>query len=143
MKHEKPRHRRLSKQDSEAAVLRECLVFLRSSKLCFYVERRNTGAVSFEDGGFVRFGSLGAADIWCLIGKRVRVKMGEMDDWGTEVWQHTHVEIECKRRDGKGKLSKDQQIMQAYLRGFDIPYFVVTSAEDLAEKLRKHGLIPS
>ncbi len=122
----KPKNR-TPPNDREAAVLKECLIFLATLDSVAYVERRNTGSVEFEGGGHIGFGRKGAADIWCL----VRV-------YG----HHTpmHIEIECKRRDGKGKLSRAQLEFQRDCENRDIPYFVVTSATELAEKLLESGL---
>ena len=121
------RKKRTPKKDLEGAVVHECLTFLRACEQVVYIERRNTGAVQFEDGGFIRFGFKGAADIWCLISKNYHPPR--------------HVEIECKRRDGKGRLSPDQKMFQNLCGGIGVLYFVVTSAEDLAEQLQKAGLL--
>ena len=140
----KKRRRRTPKKDSEAAVLRECLLYLKKCPRVVYTERRNTGAIAFADGGFMRFGSPGAADIWCLI---------QMDAGGVRKTRNprymvftdpqiTHVEIEVKRRDGKGKLSSAQQAFKQFCDKSDIPYFVVTSAADLAEQLKKADFLP-
>lgn len=138
------------KKDLEAAVLRECLMFLRSCEWVAYVERRNTGAVQFEGGGFLRFGHEGAADIWCLI-RQPLFGMDVSEDLTIETvhfklpieecqW-FNHVEIECKRRDGKGRLNASQVKFQKFCGETGIPYFVVTSAEDLARQLRKADLL--
>lgn len=134
----KKRRRRTPKKDSEAAVLRECLIYLKECPDTVFTERRNTGAIAFADGGFMRFGTPGAADIWCLIQTPVRY-------WAS--WEKSdcqclvHIEIECKRRDGKGKLSSAQQAFKQFCEKSGIPYFVVTSAEDLAEQLKKAGFL--
>ena len=137
----KKRRRRTPKKDSEAAVLRECMIYLKKHPDTVFTERRNTGAVAFADGGFIRFGTPGAADIWCLI---------QMDAGGVRKTRNprymvftdpqiTHVEIEVKRRDGKGKLSSAQQAFKQFCEKSGIPYFVVTSAADLDEQLKKAG----
>jgi len=122
----KPR-KRTPKADLEGAVVKECLVFLRQHPNVVYVERRNTGAVQFEDGGYLSFGSKGAADIWCIAHLPDSMLRG--------VSSLGHVEVECKRRDGKGRLSKDQKAFQAFCKDTGILYFVVTSAVELSEKL--------
>lgn len=127
--------KRTLKKDLETAVVRECLVFLAACEQVVYAERRNTGAVQFEDGGFIRFGSKGAADIWCLV-----IAYG-VSVAGRPVSNHHHVEIECKRRSG-GRLSSDQKKFQQFCAYGCIPYLVVTSAVDLAEQLQKAGLLP-
>lgn len=132
-----PKKKRTPKKDLEGAVVRECLTFLRACEQVVYIERRNTGAVQFEDGGFIRFGSKGAADIWCLIKTTV-----DVGGWEDAIDVIEHVEIEAKRRDGKGRLSLDQKAFKQLCEKIGVPYFVVTSAEDLAEQLQKAGLLP-
>lgn len=133
---------RARKKDLEAAVLRECLHFLRLHERVVYIERRNTGAVQFEDGGFLKFGARGAADIWCLMERSVSVHVfcerGRQHNVKIDVL--THVEIECKRRDGKGRLSDKQREFKAFCEQQGIPYFVVTSVEDLSNQLHNFGL---
>lgn len=130
----KKRRRRTPKKDSEAAVLRECLLYLKKCPVTVYTERRNTGAVAFTDGGFVRFGTPGGADIWCLIHGYAQ------DVMNVPILIHT--EIECKRRDGKGKLSPAQQSFKQFCEKSGIPYFVVISAEDLEKQLKEAGFMP-
>lgn len=147
-----PRKKRTTpKKDLEGAVVRECRMFLTACEQVVYVERRNTGAVQFEDGGFIRFGSKGAADIWCLVRQQLSVADISADDeddiftFGEISTEDrdllTHVEIEVKRRDGKGRLSPDQKLFEQFCEKAGIPYFVVTSAEDLASQLQKAGLL--
>ena len=131
----KKRRRRTPKKDSEAAVLRECLIHLKKRHDTVFTERRNTGAVAFEGGGFIRFGTPGAADIWCLIHKYIVRGV-------VNIPVLIHIEIECKKRDGKGKLSSAQQAFKQFCEKSGIPYFVVTSAEDLAKQLEKAGFLP-
>ncbi len=122
--------------DREAAVLKECLLFLAAQDSVVYVERRNTGAVEFEGGGHIGFGRKGAADIWCLLRRTCyRPPPGlpcQTLICGKEL---VHIEIECKRRDGRGKLSRAQLEFQRACKDRGTPYFVVTSADELAEKL--------
>lgn len=135
------RKQRTPTNDRESAVLKECLRFLRQHESVVYTERRNTGAVKFVDGFFLRFGSPGAADIWCLIGKPLYAM--DLDTCESEVVGSilTHAEIECKRRDGKGRLSADQKTFKRMCDDAGIPYFVVTSAEDLEKQLRGADLL--
>ena len=136
--------KRTPKKDLEGAVVRECLKFLAACEQVVYFERRNTGAVQFEDGGFIRFGSKGAGDIWCLIGAPVSNEDGLFGYIaGRPMFSTTlcHVEIEIKRRDGKGRLSLDQKAFKQLCEKIGVPYLVVTSAEDLAEQLQKAGLL--
>lgn len=124
-----PKKRRRSKRKGlEATVVRECLKFLKADPRVIYVERRNTGAVQFQDGGFMRFGSKGAADIWCLIER-------DVGSCGDMVAVTTHIEIECKRADGKGRLSFDQKEFRQFCDKSGIPYFLVTSVEELKLRL--------
>lgn len=123
--------KRSKRHDLEAAVQRECLQWLGKQDLVIYVERRNTGAIAFEDGSRVAFGRTGAADIWCLLRRR---NMNTCP---------IHIEIECKRRDGKGRLSQAQEKFKQKCDRDGVPYLVVTSAEDLAEKLFARGLLTS
>lgn len=130
------RQHRTPANDRESAVLSECLRFLNGHPDVVYVERRNTGAVKYISGHFVRFGSPGAADIWCIIDCDI-----SYNDYAGPVGL-THVEIECKRRDGKGRLSAEQKTFKRMCDKSGIPYFVVTSAEDLAKHLKNAGLTP-
>ncbi len=116
-----PKRKRTPKRNLEGAVVRECLRYLEDNDDVLYVERRNTGAVELQGGGYIRFGSKGAADIWCLV--------------ETYTFYPVHVEIECKRRDGKGRQSKDQKDFQAMCERIGVPYFLVISAEELAKKI--------
>lgn len=101
--------RKTPKNDLEGSVVKECRLWLKNHG--YYHERRNTGAIAVE-GRFVQFGETGAADIFAVI-------------------HGQHVEIECKRRDGKGRLSDDQKDFRQLMSDYCIPYFVVTSAEEL------------
>ena len=127
-----PNRRRSKRKDLEAGVLRECIKWLRAQPDVLYVERRNTGAVQFEGGGFMRFGFPGAADLWCVVAEGEGLLMD-----GATI--PAHVEIECKRADGKGRLSPTQKAFQRLCHEKGIPYLVVTSAEDLAKKFRGLG----
>jgi len=129
------RRPRRKRKDLEAGVLRECLDWLAKHPAVVYVERRNTGAFHLSDGGYIRFGAPGTADIWCLV-RGARVFLAEtMRGWYEWIDPILHVEIEVKRRDGKGKLSAAQKKFQAYCKEIGVPYFVVTSKEALAAAL--------
>lgn len=123
----KPR-RKTPKKNLEARVVRECLKLLAEHPDVVYAERRNTGMVLFQGGGCVKFGHKGAADIWCLY----RVPM-VIDIGITTI--NRHVEIECKRADGKGKQTPAQLEFQEFCEEHGIPYLLVTSAKELAKKL--------
>jgi len=126
---EPPKRKRSPRKNLEAGVIRDCIGYLHKSRRVIYVERRNTGAIQFTDGSRVAFGSKGAADIWCLIGTH-------RGTWPRSSYVLRHVEIECKRRDGKGVQSQAQKDFQAFCDANHIPYLLVTSAEELTEKLR-------
>lgn len=139
----KKTRKKTKKHDLEGAVLHECIMFLSAHEQVVYVERRNTGAVQFDDGFFLRFGATGAADIWCLILRpmSVHAACGQGRQHNISIDVLTHVEIECKRRDGKGRLSEGQKEFQQFCAEAGIPYFVVTSAEDLGKKLHEAGIL--
>ena len=136
-----PQRKRTPKKHLEGAVVRECLQFLAKHPDVIYVERRNTGAVQFQDGGFIRFGSVGAADIWCL----VKIPLYEMDIHDdpsipsesrlSSDYLVKHVEIEVKRADGKGHQSVNQKKFQNFCNNRHIPYILCTSTKQLAEQL--------
>lgn len=109
----KQRRRKTPKKDLEAGVVKECMAWLCQKG--YYAERRNTGAIKTANT-FLRFGRPGAADIFAVINGQ-------------------HVEIECKRRDGKGRLSDGQKAFATLMNDYHIPYFVVTSAGDLARHI--------
>lgn len=109
----KPRQRKTPKRDLETPVIKECLVWLH--KHGYYAERRNTGAVKYGKA-FVRFGTPGGADIFAVIDGK-------------------HCEVECKRRDGKGRLSDNQKEFRQRMKEYWIPYLAVTSADELAEQI--------
>lgn len=129
------KRKRTPKKHLEGAVIRECLQFLAKHPDVVYYERRNTGAVQFQDGGFIRFGSVGAADIWCLIRRKLTtiVEDTHPHDWKATIL--THIEIECKRADGKGRQTADQKEFQKFCCDRHIPYILCTSASQLAEQL--------
>ena len=137
------RKRKPPKANLEGHVVRECMQFLGRHPSVLYVERRNTGAVQFQGGGFLRFGAKGAADIWCL----VKIPLSEMivseyEDQPpvfrkSESYMVRHVEIECKRSDGKGRQSPEQQKFQEFCDNHGIPYILTTSVSDLEKKIDK------
>jgi len=128
------KRKRTPKKHLEGTVVRECLQFLTKHPNVVYVERRNTGAVQFQDGGFIRFGSVGAADIWCLMRNTIEsIDSGTGDKW---IMHSTrHIEIECKRADGKGHQTPDQRNFQDFCNNRHIPYILCTSTSELAKQL--------
>ena len=145
------RKRKTPKKNLEGHVVRECLAFLQLHPDVVYMERRNTGMVLFEGGGAIRFGSKGAADIWCLMAQykhrdncRIGLSNGVTaccpEDWCencSDCKRLIHVEIEAKRADGKGRQSADQKEFQKFCDDYGIPYILTTSAEKLAEELAR------
>jgi len=105
----KRKRHKTPKKNLEAAVLKECLVWLKQQG--YYAERRNTGAIDVGRT-VLQFGSPGAADIFAVVHGR-------------------HVEIECKRRDGQGRTSAAQKAFAWQMREHRIPYVIVTSAMEL------------
>lgn len=140
----KPRKRKTPKANLEGPVVRECLKFLRAHPAVIHAERRNTGALRIEGGGFVRFGFKGAADIFCLIRCWCRKFSpgygwdceGDIDG-SCEGNCHTHLEIECKRADGKGRLSVDQKAFKKMCDEHHVPYIVATSVADVEKELAR------
>ena len=108
--------RKTPKHDLEDAVKKECFDYLKS--LGLPVNRQNAGAVHL--GTFhMKLATPGAADIVTIM----------PDDSGR------HLEIECKRRDGKGIQSDVQKAYQAKIEEWGGVYLLVTSKEDLVEQL--------
>ena len=136
----KPR-KRTPKKNLEGPVVKACIEYLIEHRDVIYVERRNTGAVQFQNGGFIRFGSKGAADIWCLVKSRVFPFKSDGSigaDLPIQDCEHrfiVHVEIECKRADGKGRQSEAQKKFQEFCDDRGIPYILTTSASYLAEQI--------
>ena len=108
-----PKRRKTPKKDLETPVVKECMRWLNQQG--YYAERRNTGAVKYGKA-FVRYGTLGGADIFAVINGK-------------------HCEVEAKRRDGKGRLSDNQKEFRRLMHDFGIPYLVVTSASDLEKQV--------
>lgn len=147
------KRRKTPKKNLEAQVVRKCLRLLAEHPDVVYAERRNTGMVLFQGGGCVKFGHKGAADIWCLLnvyqydhncrhGFSNGYPQCHPEDWGSQCdncKQLIHIEIECKRADGKGKQTPAQQNFEIFCHGRNIPYLLVTSAKELAEKLLQFG----
>ncbi len=140
-----PRKRKKSKKsDLEGVVVRECLAYLRKHPAVIHVERRNTGALQIGGGGFVRFGHKGAADIFCLI-QCWCAKFTPGYGWDCEGnidgncdgSCHTHLEVECKRADGKGRLSADQKTFKKMCDEHRIPYIVAISVADVEKELSR------
>ncbi|HEC62414.1 MAG TPA: hypothetical protein ENI27_09235 [bacterium] len=137
----KPKRKRTPKKNLEGRVVKDCLLALHNCPDVIYVERRNTGSLEIEDGGWITFGSPGAADIWCLAKvhlKEMIVPENENDPYEfrpSDSFLVKHVEIECKRADGKGRQSEIQKEFQESCDNHNIPYILTTSAVDMIEKL--------
>ena len=160
-----PRKRRAKRAGLEGPVVRECLKLLHDDPRVVYVERRNNGAVQFDDGGFVRFGSKGAADIFCICKipvyvfeplPRVQIEHKDGQNYVCEAssaspiedgdiighyvpvhYRLAHVEIECKRSDGKGRQSAVQKEFQEFCDNQGIPYILVKSTTELKIELNR------
>lgn len=138
--------KRRSRKVLEANVLKECREWLLNQDKVVYVERRNTGAMQLEDR-FVPFGVKGGADLWCLIEVPLLKAIVPEDETFNILFEPnkyyivSHVEIECKRRDGKGRMSDAQKKFQARCKKIGVPYFVVTSAKDLEQQLKEEELL--
>jgi len=109
-----PRKRKPKKAGLEAEVLKEGLQWLRQHGL--FVWRSNTGGVKFDDGGFMKFGFVGSADITGILPSGRRL------------------ECEAKRRVG-GKQSLAQKEFQDRIESNGGSYVLFHSVEELAEKL--------
>ena len=139
-----PKRKRSARKNLEGPVIRECLQALAKCPDVIYVERRNTGAVQFQDGGFIRFGSKGAADIWCLV--KVPFYVPKLINKDKNLYQvetvyiSEHIEIECKRSDGKGRQSEDQKTFQDFCNKHHIPYILTISANELMAKIKAISL---
>ncbi len=126
--------KKCKRENLESPVVKAVLQYLVDHPRVILVERRNTGAVKFNDGSMIHFGSKGRADIWCLV-KTIAASWVSLHGGTPE-----HVEIECKRADGKGRLSPAQKKFQAHCLACGIPYLVVTSVEELIAGLDNLGL---
>ena len=130
----KKRRRTTPKANLEDGVKKECMALLaglqKTGQVRLY-ERRNVLFMRTEDGGVIQAGVKGRADIWAV------VLDGRPADCPAIP---THVEIECKRRDGKGVQSDAQKDFEALCHRRGIPYLLVTSAADLRRELRAIGV---
>ena len=130
----KKKRRTTPKKDLEDGVKRDCIELLahlqKIGEVCLY-ERRNVLVMHTTDGGFVQAGVKGRADIWAVVFDGSSADCPPIP---------THVEIECKRRDGKGTLSAAQKDFQAFCKAHGVPYVVVKSAEELKVWLRELGV---
>jgi hypothetical protein len=133
---EKKTRRNLNRKNLENPVKKACLALLarlqKQGSVRLY-ERRNNIALDTTDGGRVFAGVKGRADIWAVVRTEVLFPQNV---------QRTlqHVEIECKRADGKGRLSNAQSRFKAECDLKRIPNFIVTSVEELVEQLRDLGV---
>ena len=130
----KPKPRR-KRKNLEAPVQKAVLQWLSTQPNAVLVERRNTGAFALEDGGYVKFGVKGRADVWV---EWLHVMDPEFGRTGMQYY--VHVEIECKRADGKGRLSKDQKEFRDFCLTNHIPYLIVISVDELKVGLAELGL---
>lgn len=111
------RQTRTAKEDSESTVQRECVQYLRS--LGLPVNRQNAGRI-FMGTFTMKLAEEGAGDLVSI-----------MPDGSGR-----HLEIECKRRDGMGRQSDIQKQYQEKVERWGGVYLLVTSSDELKEKLR-------
>ncbi|MEM8737250.1 MAG: hypothetical protein AAGG38_02065 [Planctomycetota bacterium] len=105
--------------DSEASVMAELHGVLARHPGIRMFERRTVGV--FDRGGRnVAVGVKGRADYWAVLSNG------------------RHVEIEAKRRDGRGRLSPHQVSFREFCREHYIPYVVVKNGAELRDFLEKH-----
>lgn len=116
-----PKRNKTPVKDTEAEVQRECVRYLRS--LGIPVNRQNAGKIRVGIG-FIQLALPGAADL-----------VGIMPDGSGR-----HLEVECKRRDGKGIQSDTQKQYQELVEKWGGVYLLVTSAEDLKNQLTARSL---
>jgi len=129
---ERKKRRNLNRKGLENLVKKDCIALLhrlqKTGAVCLY-ERRNNITLPTTDGGMVFAGVRGRADMWAVVNLQ-----------GGVYARGKHVEIECKRADGKGSLSPKQKDFRTFCMEQDIPYLVVTSAVQLAEELQRLGV---
>lgn len=112
----KVRRKKTADCDTESAVQRECVTYLRL--LGVPVNRQNAGQIHM--GTFtMKLAEEGAGDLVSI-----------MPDGSGR-----HLEIECKRRDGTGRQSPKQKEYQEKVEKWGGIYLLVTSKEELKEKL--------
>ena len=92
--------------------MRECRRVLAAHPEVVMFERRTVGLFR-EEGRAIGVGVRGRGDYWAVL------RDGR------------HIEIEAKRRDGKGRLSPNQDAFKEQCAVRGIPYAVVTSGADL------------
>jgi len=84
-------------------------------------ERRTTGV--FKRGPrYVRTGRVGAPDLWCVLKDQ------------------RHLEIECKRRDGKGRYGPDQEEFRDKCLARNGLWVGVKNEKELADYLNGLGI---
>lgn len=113
----------------EAGILRACYKWLFKHPNVLLIERRTNMAVRMNDGRFIKTGQVGRADLWCVI---------EYPNLKGR-WRQYHVEIECKRPNGRS--SQNQKAFQSFCGRQGIKYIIVHSLRELKEIFRtKFGL---
>lgn len=104
------------RKDLESTVQRECVKYLKS--LGVPVNRQNAGLIH-TGTHHIKLAEAGAADLVSIV----------PDGSGR------HLEVECKRRDGKGRQTEDQKNYQRRVERWNGVYLLVTSKEDLEGQL--------
>jgi hypothetical protein len=110
----KQRKRRTRKCDSESAVLRECMLWLKQYGAL--VVRTNTGTVRLDSGRWMKSGSPGWPDITGLLP------------------DGRFIGVECKARSG-GRQSPQQKRIEQEIRKRKGVYILARSAGDVAKAL--------
>ncbi len=110
----KQRKRRTRKRDSESAVLRECMLWLKQYGAL--VVRTNTGTVRLDSGRWMKSGSPGWPDITGLLP------------------DGRFIGVECKARRGGKQLPQQKRIEQEIRKRNGI-YILARSADDVAKSL--------
>lgn len=111
--------------EAHTALVREALQELALQGYTAWANQ--TGALKTESGGFLKFGKVGSADIFCIF----PVYLGNKK-YGI------HAEFEAKT--GSGKQSKNQKLHQKFVveRNGGI-YILFHSVEELMERLKTAG----
>jgi hypothetical protein len=109
---------------SEAEVLRESLKYLKAAGI--FAIRLNTGAME-KDGRFIRFGTVGCADVLAFLRRQ------EEGPCGSEVTAIYPVWLEMKSPVGKQSIK--QKLFQGIVETESHRYFVIRSVAELIAAL--------
>ena len=118
---------------AETQVLNAVLDLLQALRVVAF--RMNTGMMRAEHKGkirIIRFGVPGMADLLAI--PTVRGKFKGLDVCWCEPWF-----LECKS--ASGRQSAAQRSFQKQVTGAGAQYFIIRSADELEDHLRRHGVI--